>query len=323
MASVSPNGPVPVAEVMARHSWQHANTRALRGQLEQVREIAAAGHPRMRLVTASKLREIGHLPRSSEGHWEDAEELLQRHGHEIGNGRSKLVTVLFSHRWTRPSLDAGEAHPDDPDGSKAAVMVQFADWLMWALNNRDVSGVGSKLPATSQKPSEVAFWLDWNSVDQDDTWPGVLALPLYVAACSVFAFYDTPEYEQRCWTRVERVMSYAFCAHGNRVFSIPPGFEHREQLFQEEKMVVRDPMGPDAGITRKEDREPVRALLEVAETSNAFSCWRVFVKNSTDHFLVGCALNICCCCQWCGCMAWVESRRLRLGTTKVEVLRLQ
>ena len=301
--------PVPVTEVMSRRGWVNAHTARLEGQLQQVRMIKEAGHPPMTVVTASTLRKLWRLPRSDEGHAEDLEALLLQHGKDSFNS-PRLITVLFSHRWIRPDIDPAKAHPDDEAGAKAKVMVEFADWLMWFMTE---IGNGT-LAEVTVEPMEVAFWLDWNSVDQEDVWPGVKALPLYVGACSVFAYFNTPEYEPRCWTRVERVMAYAFSNSGDTQIAISPGFTHRKQLGTTKGDTrLPDPLAKDAGITKQEDRAPVAELLETAKSSNTFSCWRVFVRGCTADPWTCVALNVCLCCQWCGCMAWLSSRSLRLG----------
>ena len=37
----------------------------------------------------------------------------------------------------------------------------------------------------------------------------------------------------------------------------------------------------------------IRTLTGVAERSTAFSCWRIFVKDSTESLFVGCFNNVC------------------------------
>ena len=56
----------------------------------------------------------------------------------------------------------------------------------------------------------------------------------------------------------------------------------------------------------------------MAERSTAFSCWRVCVKKSTESVIVGCAWNVCLCCQCCGLSALGESRTVRPGESKVK-----
>jgi hypothetical protein len=56
--------------------------------------------------------------------------------------------------------------------------------------------------------------------------PGIEALPLYVGACPVILCHETDEYEKRAWTRVERVMSFAY-SQSAITFSIKTGFIHR------------------------------------------------------------------------------------------------
>ena len=76
---------------------------------------------------------------------------------------------------------------------------------------------------------------------------------------------------------------------------------------------------PAAGqLTNDNDRAVIRALTGVAERSTAFSCWRIFVKESTENVRMGCIHNVCCCCQWCGYFALRKSRNVHPGQSTVE-----
>jgi hypothetical protein len=272
-----------VVEVMQSSEWKNAEMSTLSGQLSRVRQISNSGHPRMKVITASKLRRLKRLPRSSEGLADDLELLLQEHGPEKWDDpltkapqetadKPSLVVVFFSHKWFRGNGGGpdGNSHPDNAAGQKAMVMVQFADWLMWrqkasapisrqqvldamtaccACGHLDVDTVdlnnerrqfggsmwglkkhqlgilgGIELPHFI---SDVAFWLDYNSVDQDNTTPGICALPLYVGACPVILYHETEGYEDRAWTRIERVLSYTYSQSFITV-SIKSGFLHRK-----------------------------------------------------------------------------------------------
>ena len=75
---------------------------------------------------------------------------------------------------------------------------------------------------------------------------------------------------------------------------------------------------PAAGqLTNDHDRAVIRALTGVAERSTAFSCWRTFVKDSTESVYKCCLLNVCCCCQCCGYRALLMSRNVRPGQSAV------
>ena len=58
--------------------------------------------------------------------------------------------------------------------------------------------------------TEVAFWVDFACVNQDNPLPGIAALPLY-GACPVILCHETDGCGDRAaWTRVERVLSLAY-----------------------------------------------------------------------------------------------------------------
>ena len=132
-----------VKDVLSSSARKTADMSTLQGQRSRVRQISTSGHPPMKVITASQLRRLKRLPRSSEGVAVDLDSLLQYHGPEkkecfdfwsCGNKieettKPSVAVIMFSHRWLRP--DADQAHPDDAAGHKAMAMVQFADWLVW------------------------------------------------------------------------------------------------------------------------------------------------------------------------------------------------
>ena len=103
---------------------------------------------------------------------------------------------------------------------------------------------------------------------------------------------------------------------------VPDGFAGAEP--QGDKWVTREEVAvadPAAGqLTNDHDRAVIRSLTGVAERSTAFSCWRMFVKNSTESVLMCCVYNVCCCCQCCGLCALGGSRTVRPGASTVTKL---
>lgn len=185
---------------------------------QQIREIGA---PPMLVISWRKLRELGHIPRSSEGHAvsiaqalaEVAERhasappprMLQYEDNPFGGASvpaeyfpcldSELGTVprinlvMVSHRWCRPSRDPALAHPDDEAGTKAGMLVEYG------LREH-----------SSEAARETYFWIDYCSVDQDNPWPGIQALPLYISNCAGgMVVVANDEYESRAWCRLEQV----------------------------------------------------------------------------------------------------------------------
>jgi len=109
---VSTHSPVPrengtatleVEKVLASSDWKSADMSSLAGQLSRVRQITRSGHPPMKVITASQLKKLKRLPRSSEGLAEDLESFLQRHGSEKirdSQSESGCVTCL-THKLAR------------------------------------------------------------------------------------------------------------------------------------------------------------------------------------------------------------------------------
>lgn len=111
-----------------------------------------------------------------------------------------VYTYFFSHRWLRGAED-----PPNPDGYyhlKAQALVE--------LGGKESSGY------------EYFYWIDFTCIDQE-RWPrgnpaaGVAMLPLYTANCNSLVMYDHCEYEERGWTRAERLV---YCAFNMPVFDV-------------------------------------------------------------------------------------------------------
>ena len=135
-------------------------------------------------------------------------------------------------------------------------------------------------------------------------------------------------------------MAHAFMTMGDRVFVVPDGFAgagpqgdafmtrggtvwvvpdgEGGRWITLEEGVVADPA--TGQLTNEHDRAVIRSLTGVAERSTAFSCWRVFVKHSTESVLTCCFYNVCLCCQCCGCIPLRESRKVLPGQSTVWVV---
>ena len=115
------------------------------------------------------------------------------------------------------------------------------------------------------------------------------------------------------------LMSYAFTTTGDKLFVVPDGFDRgatRSIIAKEEKITVPNPA--QGHLTNDMDRPVIESLTRAAESSQAFSCWRTFVKYSTQSCLACVVLNVCCCCQCCGLYPVVMSRTVRPGQSKVK-----
>ena len=115
------------------------------------------------------------------------------------------------------------------------------------------------------------------------------------------------------------LMSYAFITTGDGLFVVPDGFDRgdtRSLEANKEKITVPNPA--QGHLTNDMDRPVIESLTRAAESSQAFSCWRTFVKYSTQSCLACVVLNVCCCCQCCGLGAWKFSRTVRPGQSKVK-----
>ena len=115
------------------------------------------------------------------------------------------------------------------------------------------------------------------------------------------------------------LMSYAFITTGDTLFVVPDGFDRgatRSLKANKEKLTVPNPA--QGHLTNDMDRPVIESLTRAAESSQAFSCWRMFVKQSTESWLACVVLNVCCCCQCCGLLPLAKSRPVRPGHSKVD-----
>ena len=195
------------------------------------RQIHSVGAPPMRVISWRKLAELQSIPRSHLGHavsipqamaevadshaaagpplmrqYEDnpfggaavPEEFYPHLDSELGTV-PRLNLVMVSHRWTRPHRDPALAHPDDEAGTKCKLLVEYG-----------------KREFASEAKRETYFWIDFTSVDQDDPWRGIQALPLYISNCAGgMVVVASNEYEDRAWCRLEQVGSMTrWCGWG-------------------------------------------------------------------------------------------------------------
>ena len=323
--------------LLASSAWNRAHTSTHQGLLKRLQMIQDAGLNPMRVVAHRTLKELGRIPRSHEGHQEDAIAAVRRCGADANNN-PKAVLLFYSHRWKRPnwSEDLGKdlpwasaerqqamregkrfGDPDDATRSKAKALIAYGDWF----KRLQVVGAASHLVDISRDDDlEIFWWIDRASTDQDAPGPDMAALPAFAAACAGIVAAWSPEYASRAWCQVELLMAHAFMTTGTRVLVVPDGFAGAEpqggKWTTEEEVVVADPS--TGQLTNDDDRAVIRSLTGVAERSTAFSCWRTFVKESTESVAWACCANVCLCCQCCGIFAWCNSRKVHPGQSKVK-----
>ena len=325
-------------ERLLKSAWNKTHTYT--GLLKRLQMIPDAGLNPMRVVAHSTLKELGRIPRSHEGHQEDAIAAVRRCGADRFNC-PKALLLFYSHVWKRPnwSEDLGKdlpsasaewqlairegkriGDPDDAARSKAKALIAYGDWL----KRYRLSGViDGNLGEISQADDlEIFWWIDWASTDQDAPGPDMAALPAFAAACAGIVAAWSPEYASRAWCQVELLMAHAFMTKGDKVFVVPDGFAGAEpqgdKWFTAETVAVADPAAGQ--LTNDHDRAVIQSLTGVAERSMAFSCWRVFVKDATASVCDCCFYNVCLCCQCCGLLALGNSRKVHPGQSTVQKL---
>jgi len=208
--------------------------------------------PEMLLVDPETIKTLGRIPHSAEGKTITMEEAAER----AEKSGMRFFIEMFSHRWHSPYA------PDDRYCNKARVLCEWAAYRK-AMQFRTF------------------FWIDHACINQSDIAPGVTMLPLYVSCCNNILCYDTPEYENRAWCRIERLMFTAFVAPNNEY--VAPDFEHRStdektktgelKPSLEKKVNVPDPAASDSQLSFQGDFCIINRLMELCSEHWA-QCWK-------------------------------------------------
>jgi hypothetical protein len=148
--------------------------------------------PPMLLLPSDVPERLNRIPHFDEG-------LAKGAIDEIDEGRASSVEIfMFSHRWLRSSPDPTQAHPDDVGNSKARTLVKFTQWRKkWVIDNHGFDPF-------------IYYWIDYSCFDQKNLDSNLAMLPLWVACCERFVRFETPDYFDRAWCRLEVLLSYVF-----------------------------------------------------------------------------------------------------------------
>ena len=84
-------------QVLSSKAWHKAHTSTQKGLLLRLQMLKAAGLPAMRLVPNSKLKALGRIPRSHEGHQVDAIEAVTRCGADVDNWPLAVLLLSLIH----------------------------------------------------------------------------------------------------------------------------------------------------------------------------------------------------------------------------------
>jgi len=215
--------------------------------------MKAAGLPDMLVLPATKLMELGRIPRSNEGHAITARAAVEQCGKTRypGMGDAFDATIFFfSHKWKRPNwcaiaekdllwgteeriaaLDAGH-HVGDPDGAgheKALALIEWTKWVLCGISQQECF-ISTKCiqPEKRMSLEKMFFWIDWPCVDQENAGPYMASLPAYVATCDSLVAAWSDACEKSAWCRVERMIAYSFMQRGKQIYTFQEGFVMNE-----------------------------------------------------------------------------------------------
>lgn len=168
---------------------------------------------------------------------------------------------------------------------------------------------------------DIWFWIDYTCVDQDAPMSGIHALPLYVSICHAIVCFETLDYNERAWCRLERAVAYAFMNKGHRPFAIQPGFVNEGgQDATLKKCRIDDPM--QGMITDMADMKAVENISAIAQKSRQFTLGAILRQTVHAHH----GQRTCCrvldliftSCLLLGLPIFgMEPRRLVLGRSQI------
>ena len=235
--------PERVRRLLGSPEWQKLSGTELQALRQKLALLDQAGVPPMTVLPATTLRTLQRIPHSSEGHQVPVSTILEH----------RPVLVFFSHRWLCPEQNK----PDDEDNAKAATLVDWVDWY---------ENVYTRTPGSRN----VFLWVDYCSMDQSDPLPYIQSLPLFVATCNDFLCYQTADYHERAWCRVEVAVAYAYMTAGRVPWVLCADFRPAEQRKPRcERRAVEDPR--TGRLTVEADRPHVDMLMSCAEQSKAWT----------------------------------------------------
>eukprot|EP00939_MAST-03C_sp_MAST-3C-sp1_P002065 g2065.t1 len=269
-------------------------TKMVEMQLAKVRAINALDGPRMRIVWSGTCHHLGKIPRypTDWKHILDAETVLVEFLKQA-DGKGKVTCknnltgelerrifclTMFSHRWERPHPDPRRSYPDSADNKKARALAYY--------------GSSGLCPVFQKHRYDYYYWIDYAGVNQDNYHEkllGIAKLPGYISCAIEVAYFNssTVDYEKRAWTRLERVLGFAY--------SWSPLFVYMDDHYPQQpcnlsalsnenpelysidaetgslRMKIMDPCGDDAECTDPRDRAYIGKLLEIIQNTRTLN----------------------------------------------------
>eukprot|EP00457_Paulinella_chromatophora_P011849 gb/GEZN01012012.1/.p1 GENE.gb/GEZN01012012.1/~~gb/GEZN01012012.1/.p1 ORF type:complete len:195 (-),score=12.64 gb/GEZN01012012.1/:36-620(-) len=175
---------------------------------------------------------------------------------------------------------------------------------------------------TSAHDMRIFFWIDWCCTDQDNTGPDMATLPAFVATSTAVVASWTDEYASRAWCRVELLMAYSFIFSGKTILTVPENYVSNRPRgsgpLVRGELTVPDPL--EGKLTNLTDMDVIKSLRGVAERSDVFSTGRMCWNNTTNNCFYCLVANVSCLCQCCGFLAWVDSRNVVPGQSRMKTV---
>jgi len=268
-------------------------TKMVEMQLAKIRAINALGGPRMMIVWSGTCRHLGRIPRYPQDshHILDAEAAVQeflRQADEKGkvmclnaDGVREprvLCLSMFSHRWERPNSDPEASFPDSASNKKARALAYYGE-----------SGL---CPVFHDHRFDYYFWVDYAGINQEyypEKLLGIAKLPGYISCAIEMVYYNSSsvDYENRAWTRLERVLGFAYSWSPLFVYmddQYPQAPCDLRALADKEPhlysidassgsllMTVMNPLDDKAGVSDWRDRAYIGKLLDIVSKTRTLN----------------------------------------------------
>ena len=119
--------------LLSSKAWHKAHTTTQKGLLRRLQMLKAAGLPAMRLVSNSKLKALGRIPRSHEGHQVDAIEAVTKCGADVNNDPLAVLLLCAAAHSNPPTTTcsfstAHEAPPSSPHAASYSHRWKRPNW---------------------------------------------------------------------------------------------------------------------------------------------------------------------------------------------------
>ncbi|KAK4497900.1 hypothetical protein PRZ48_010555 [Zasmidium cellare] len=210
----------------------------------------------LKLIKYTDFLAFNRFPRSSDG--------LTQTFNPSANDASTQHIVFISYRWVNP--DPWARYPDNAENKQYhRILHALSEYLK--IN-------------PSINPTNLAIWIDFACINQDDPMPGISALPFIIAQCDALISLVDEEYHSRAWCSVEVMMVQAL----REAYGVHQWFEDRDGeggLRRGSGELRTEPGGKKLGV--EGDRERSLVAIDFSPTLTLTLTPRLTLKITPNY----------------------------------------